>query len=80
MHDIQACSNVTTGKVQLGDYELHDLVSLGLQAVGVIVKVERESFQILDTTGTIKNVRLQEMGPKRRSGISYDRNQIQITA
>lgn len=80
IQDVQGCSAATTGKVQLGDYELHDLVSLGQQSVGVIVKVERDSFMLLDTTGNLKHVRLQEMGPKRRSGVSYDRQQVQIAA
>ena len=44
------------------------------------MKIERDSFQILDIHGSIKEVRLQEMGPKRYSSASFDKNQNQIVA
>ncbi|KAF0931259.1 hypothetical protein E2562_002607 [Oryza meyeriana var. granulata] len=40
-------SEVTTGITRIGDYELHDLVLLGNLSFGVIIKVEKEAFQIL---------------------------------
>ncbi len=77
--DIQEASEVATGRIQLGIYELHDLVQIkyviillcrlpySRETVGVIVKVERDSFKILDNTGNIQTVKLQEMGTKKSS-------------
>lgn len=64
--DIQECSDVTTGKVQLGNYQIHDLVQINPQTVGMIVKIEPDTFKILDNNGNIQSVRMQEMGSKRR--------------
>ena len=48
--------------------------------MGVIVKVEREGFKILDNNGNVQTVRLQEVGSKRnsRTAVAFDRNQNQI--
>eukprot|EP01090_Pellita_catalonica_P006455 TRINITY_DN1667_c0_g2_i1.p1 TRINITY_DN1667_c0_g2~~TRINITY_DN1667_c0_g2_i1.p1 ORF type:complete len:622 (+),score=97.82 TRINITY_DN1667_c0_g2_i1:1344-3209(+) len=72
--DIQECAEVASGNVQLGNYELHDLVQLDAQRVGVIVKVERQSFKILDNNDTVSTVRLQEVGNKRNSrrAVAFD--------
>ncbi|MCL7033783.1 hypothetical protein MKW94_014193 [Papaver nudicaule] len=41
-------SEVTSGATtRIGDYELHDLVMLGDMSFGVIIRLERESFQVL---------------------------------
>jgi len=47
----------------------------------VIVKVERDSFKILDNNGNVQTVRLQEVGSKRnsRNAVAFDRHQNQIT-
>ncbi|KAG0615572.1 hypothetical protein M758_5G052200 [Ceratodon purpureus] len=46
-HNIVESSEVTSGITKLGDYELHDLVALDQSTVGIIVRVEKDSFQIL---------------------------------
>eukprot|EP01102_Stenamoeba_stenopodia_P011247 TRINITY_DN343_c0_g1_i3.p1 TRINITY_DN343_c0_g1~~TRINITY_DN343_c0_g1_i3.p1 ORF type:complete len:1028 (-),score=262.83 TRINITY_DN343_c0_g1_i3:62-3145(-) len=78
--DIQECTEVSTGKLQLGNYELHDLVQLSSSSVGVIVKVESDSFKVLDNYGNVQTVRLQEMGAKRhqRDASSFDKSKNQI--
>jgi len=65
--DLQECTEIATGKLELGNYELHDLVQITPQKVGVIVKVERDSFKILDEGSNISTVKLQEVGNKRRN-------------
>jgi transcription elongation factor SPT5 len=35
--------------------------------VGVIVKIERDSFKVLDNTGNVQTILLQEMGHKRNT-------------
>ncbi|EGC36193.1 hypothetical protein DICPUDRAFT_47274 [Dictyostelium purpureum] len=65
--DLQECTEVATGRLELGNYELHDLVQIGPHKVGVITKVERDSFKILDEGGNVSTVKLQEVGSKRRN-------------
>lgn len=65
LSDLQQASEVTTGRLELGSYELHDLVSLDSHAVGMIVRIERDAFKILDNNGNLRTVKLQEMGQKR---------------
>jgi len=78
--DIQECSDTASGKIELGNYELHDLVQINPQVVGVIVKIERDSFKVLDNNGNVQTIRLQEIGNKRTSkdAVSFDRFQNQI--
>jgi len=78
--DIQEASDVTTGRVQLGNYELHDLVQINPQTVGVIVRIEKDAFRVLDNNGNVQNIRLQEIGNKRnlRDAVSFDSNHNQI--
>jgi len=78
--DIQEASDVSSGKLQLGNYELHDLVQINPQTVGVIVKIEKDSFKVLDNNGTVQAIRLQEIGNKRnlRDAVSFDANHNQI--
>eukprot|EP01133_Synstelium_polycarpum_P016133 gene16133-19196_t len=64
--DLQECTEIATGKLELGNYELHDLVQITPQKVGVIIKVERDSFKILDESSNVTTVKLQEVGNKRR--------------
>lgn len=66
--DIQECTEVTSGRLELGSYELHDLVQIG-SSVGIIVKIERDSFRILDTGGHVQTIALQEMGVKRNNKV-----------
>jgi len=77
INDIQEASAVTSGKVSLGNYELFDLVQINPHTVGVIIKVERDSFRILDNNGTVQTIRLQEIGHKRNSKdtVAFDNRQ-----
>lgn len=80
--DISECSDVTSGKVKLGNYELHDMVQLNPQTMGVIVKIERDIFSVLDNNGVLQSVPLQQMGYKKssREAVAYDANNTQISA
>jgi transcription elongation factor SPT5 len=48
--------------------------------VGVIVRIERDAFHVLDTNGNVQIVKLQEMGRKRTSTVGVDKNQNKISA
>ncbi|GAM17692.1 hypothetical protein SAMD00019534_008670 [Acytostelium subglobosum LB1] len=65
--DLQECTEISTGKLELGNYELYDLVQITPQKVGIIIKVERDSFKIMDENSNVTSVKLQEIGNKRRT-------------
>jgi transcription elongation factor SPT5 len=78
VQDIQEASEVASSKLTLGNYALHDLVQLNTgQTIGVIVKIERNSFQILDSSNVVKSVPLEQMQRKlnNRNASSIDGNQ-----
>ncbi|THU81168.1 hypothetical protein K435DRAFT_873620 [Dendrothele bispora CBS 962.96] len=52
--DLLEAAEVGSGTNVVGDYELHDLVQLDLQTVGVIFKTERDSFGVLDQNGQVR--------------------------
>eukprot|EP00013_Stygamoeba_regulata_P001552 CAMPEP_0177634116 /NCGR_PEP_ID=MMETSP0447-20121125/3199_1 /TAXON_ID=0 /ORGANISM="Stygamoeba regulata, Strain BSH-02190019" /LENGTH=1069 /DNA_ID=CAMNT_0019135821 /DNA_START=2162 /DNA_END=5372 /DNA_ORIENTATION=+ len=78
--DAQLCSEVTTGRLELGGFSLHDLVQISPQQVGVIVRVDRDSFNLLDNAGNVQSIRLAEIGRKRndRDAVAFDKNQNPI--
>lgn len=45
--DLQLCSDMATGVDSMGQYQWGDLVQLDQQNVGVIVRLERENFQVI---------------------------------
>jgi hypothetical protein len=49
VHDLQECTEAASGRMELGSYELHDLVSVDAHTVGIIVKIERDAFKVLGT-------------------------------
>ena len=80
MDDVKVSTAGATQRTKLGKYMLHDLVSVGQNAIGVIVKVDADSFCILETTGLVKKVTPSEVNDKRLSATSFDRTHNQITA
>jgi transcription elongation factor len=56
--DIQKCTDVSTGQ-KLGEYALYDLVQLGAQNFGVIVRVDSDMAHVLEENGKVRQVRLQ---------------------
>ncbi|KMS82411.1 hypothetical protein BVRB_033940, partial [Beta vulgaris subsp. vulgaris] len=79
--DVIESSEVSSGRDTLGNYELHDLVSVR-DSVGVIIKIDIGSVQVLDTKGVIMTVRLQDIGRRRnnRASVALDANSRQIAA
>lgn len=45
--DLQLCAEMATGVDSLGQYQFGDLVHTDAQTVGVIVRLEKENFQVL---------------------------------
>lgn len=54
--DVQLCADVTTGVDSLGQFQFHDLVQLDQQNVGVIVRLEKETMEVLNQHGKVRLV------------------------
>ncbi|GAA5800987.1 hypothetical protein HPULCUR_006427 [Helicostylum pulchrum] len=65
--DLREAAEVMFGKTVIGNYELHDLVQLDFYTVGVIVKVDRDSFKILTQNGEMRTVEPHQITNKRDS-------------
>ncbi|CAK9291026.1 unnamed protein product [Gordionus sp. m RMFG-2023] len=63
--DLQLSQETTSGVDSLGQYQLRDLVHLDPQHVGVIVRIEKEIFQILNTAGKVVRVKPQSILRKK---------------
>lgn len=65
--DLREAAEVMFGKTVIGNYELHDLVQLDFHTVGVIVKVNRDSFQVLTQSGEMRTIEPHQITSKRDS-------------
>ncbi|CAO3600218.1 unnamed protein product [Absidia cylindrospora] len=65
--DLREAMDVSFGKTTIGNYELHDLVQLDFHTVGVITKVDRNSFKVLTQNGEIRTVEPHQITNKRDS-------------
>ncbi|KAI0311407.1 hypothetical protein OF83DRAFT_1271398 [Amylostereum chailletii] len=65
--DLREASEVGASTNIVGDYELHDLVQLDQQTVGVIYKTERDSFRVLDQNGQTRLVHPHQISMRRDS-------------
>lgn len=55
--DLQLCTDMASGVDSLGKFEWGDLVNLDSETVGVIVRLERENFHILNMHGKVVECR-----------------------
>ncbi|KAM0750817.1 transcription elongation factor Spt5 [Meredithblackwellia eburnea MCA 4105] len=65
--DVREAAEVGSGVNVIGQYELHDLVQLDTQTTGVIFKIERDMFRIIDQTGTVRMLKPSQIGIKINS-------------
>lgn len=85
---VQESAEVASGQDKLAGYELHDLVVLSgggaTNEVGVIVRVGREEFTVVNNHGIIREVRPEELRGKRNStsaravALDVQGNQIRV--
>ncbi|GAB6022325.1 transcription elongation factor spt5 [Chamberlinius hualienensis] len=80
--DLQMCTDMATGVDSLGQFQWGDLVQLDPQTVGVIVRLERENFQVLNMHGKVVTVKHQSVNKKRdtKNAVALDSesNNIQV--
>ncbi|KAI9807931.1 MAG: transcription elongation factor spt5 [Sarcosagium campestre] len=65
----------------LGIYDMHDLLQLDPSTVGIVIKVDRESMQVLDQNGSVRSVLPSQISnklEKRRNAVATDRNGSEI--
>ncbi|KAK6021831.1 hypothetical protein OSTOST_12489 [Ostertagia ostertagi] len=63
--DVQLCADITTGVDSLGQFQFHDLVQLDQQNVGVIVRLEKETMEVLNQHGKVLRVKPQSIQGKK---------------
>lgn len=80
--DAQLCQDMATGVDSMGQYQWGDLVQIDQQTVGAIVRLEKESFQILNMHGKLIHMKhqaiLKKRDTKRAVSLDSDSNQIQV--
>ncbi|CAI9740140.1 transcription elongation factor SPT5-like [Octopus vulgaris] len=71
---LQLCTDMATGVDTLGQFQFGDLVQLDPQKVGVIVRLEKENFQVLSMFDKVLNVKPQSVTRKRdtRNAVALD--------
>jgi len=85
---LQESAEIASGQDKLAGYELHDLVVLSgggsTNEVGVIVRVGREEFTVVNNHGIVREVRPEELRGKRNStsdravALDVQGNQIRV--
>ncbi|KAH9946425.1 transcription elongation factor Spt5 [Epithele typhae] len=80
--DLREAAEVGTGTNIVGNYELHDLVQIDHQTVGVIFKTERDSFRVLDQHGQVRLVQPHQISMRRDSNraIAVDSQGFELRA
>lgn len=78
--DLQLCVDMATGVDSLGQFQWGDLIQLDNVTVGVIVRLEKEHFQVLNMKGQVVTVKPQSVVKKRdmKRTIALDSDQSPI--
>lgn len=71
--DLQRTAEVSTG-VKFGEYALYDLIHLSQNEVGVIVRIEGDTAQVLDPNDKVRTVKLQSVMRKRDTKTTVGRD------
>ncbi|WFD32690.1 transcription elongation factor spt5 [Malassezia sp. CBS 17886] len=78
--DVREAAEVGSGVNVIGGYELHNLVQLDAHTAGVIFKIERESFKVLDQNGHVVSVKPEQISMRRDTAraVALDHNGHEI--
>ena len=63
--DLQLCTDRATGVDSLGQYSFGDMVQIDAQTVGVIIEIQKETFQVLNMHGKVVSMRSRRRGRRR---------------
>lgn len=78
--DLQLCPQRASGVDVGGQYEWGELVQLDPQTVGVIIRLERETFQVMNMHGNVVTVRYQAVNHRKnnRFAVALDSEQNNV--
>ncbi|KAK3743846.1 hypothetical protein QZH41_011853, partial [Actinostola sp. cb2023] len=80
--DLQLCSERSSGVDSMGQHQFGDLVQLDPQTVGVIIRLDRDTFQVLNQHGKVVQVKHQAVGRRRENkgavALDSEQNTIQV--
>lgn len=82
--DLREAATIGALNNRVGDFELHDLVTLDPQTVGVIFQTERDGFKILDQNGSIRSMRPHQITKrpihesKRAVGMDHKNREFRV--
>ncbi|KAI6654895.1 hypothetical protein LOD99_2774 [Oopsacas minuta] len=73
--DLQLCTETSSGIDSQGQNEVGDLVQVDPQTVGIIVRIERDSYRVLTHYDKIQSVKQQAVQKKNsRRAVTLDKN------
>ena len=79
--DLQLCTDMATGVDSLGQYQFGDMVQIDAQTTGVIVQIQKESFQVLNMHGKVVHMKPTALLKKRENmkadALDSEQNAIQ---
>lgn len=71
--DLRTATETTSTLATVGPYDIHDLVQIGFNNVGVIIQIDRDMCKVLDNFGKIQTISAKKLGPKHnRKALSTD--------
>jgi len=71
--DLRAATEITSTVSTIGPYDIHDLVQIGYNNVGVIIKIERDMCKVLDNYGQVQTISSKNLGQKHnRKALATD--------
>ncbi|GAA5998472.1 uncharacterized protein JCM10292_002719 [Rhodotorula paludigena] len=78
--DVREAAEVGAGVNVIQGYELHDLVQLDPQTAGVIIKMERDQFRVLDQSGSVRVLKPSQISGKvqNRGAVATDKDGFDI--
>ncbi|KAJ3361314.1 transcription elongation factor spt5 [Kappamyces sp. JEL0680] len=80
--DLRQAIDVTSITPSTSQFDVHDLVQLSPNELGVVIKVEKDTITLLDPFGSVIKVKPQQIRSRRDSGraVTSDMNNRPITA
>ena len=81
---VTECNDVSSGLETLGQYALHDIVTVDRTSAAVVIKVEHSSFKLLTTSNEVVSMPLSQMGRKKTSkgvvALDFDGTRIEVNS
>ncbi|XP_068702308.1 transcription elongation factor SPT5-like [Montipora capricornis] len=80
--DLQLCAERSSGVDSMGQHQWGDMVQLDPQTVGVIIRLDRDMFSVLNQHGKVIQVKHQAVGRRRENknavALDSEQNSVQV--